>query len=75
MKNRLREIRFFRRMNQYQLALLARVHQSRISLAENELIELKPDERERISNALGTRANEIWEIGAENNTATLATGV
>jgi transcriptional regulator with XRE-family HTH domain len=58
--NRLREIRFFKKVNQYQLALLSGVYQSRISLAENGLIELRKDEQKAIAKALKVSVREIF---------------
>ena len=58
--NRLHETRFFKNVSQHKLALLAGVHQSRISLIENGLIEPREDEKKRLAKALGVRVEEIW---------------
>lgn len=58
--NRLREKRFFKMVNQYKLASLAHVHQSRISLIENGYVKPRHDEKERLAKALGVRIEEIW---------------
>ena len=52
-KNQLHEIRREKRVRQWELAALAKVHQSRLSLAENGFISLKPEEEQRIAQALG----------------------
>lgn len=58
--NRLREVRFFKKVNQYQLAMSSQVYQSRISLIENGLVKARPEERQRLASALGVRVEEIW---------------
>jgi transcriptional regulator with XRE-family HTH domain len=58
--NRLREIRFFKIMNQYELANSSHVHQSRISLIENGYVKPRPDERVRLAKALHVSPEEIW---------------
>jgi DNA-binding XRE family transcriptional regulator len=58
--NRLREVRFLKRMSQWNLAILLGVHQSRISLLENGYVEPREDERKKIAKALGVRMEEIW---------------
>jgi transcriptional regulator with XRE-family HTH domain len=58
--NKLREIRFYKRISQFKLAALSRVHQSKISLIENDLIDLNRDEKERIAEALGMTLEEIF---------------
>jgi len=55
----LRTTRFLKNITQPQLQKAARVHQSRISQAENGLIRLNDDERRRIERALGVPIN--WE--------------
>ena len=64
--SKLREIRFLRGMNQYQLAILAQMHQSRISLIENGYVKPRADEKERLAKALNMKPDELWpdkEIG------------
>jgi len=61
--NRLKEFRFNKSVTQYQLALLAQVQQSRISLIENGLIEGREDERQRIAKALSVCPEEIFPEG------------
>ena len=46
--------------SQYHLALLVDIPQSRISLIERGLVEPRPDERERIAQALGCAEVELW---------------
>jgi transcriptional regulator with XRE-family HTH domain len=58
--NKLREKRVLRRVSQFQLRIATGIHQSKISLIENGLVEPKPDERKRLSRALGVRPEEIF---------------
>jgi len=60
--NRLKEIRFFKMINQHKLALMAEVHQSRISLIENDLIEPRPDELKKLSKALGVTPQDLFRV-------------
>lgn len=58
--NRLKEIRFFKNVSQYELAKKADVHQSRISLIENDLSAPRSHEIKKIAEALGVKEDEIW---------------
>ncbi len=58
--NCLRQNRFFKGISQHKLALIAKVHQSRISLIENDLIQPRPDEKDRIAKGLGVPLEDIW---------------
>ena len=60
MQNRLKEIRARKRVTQFNLRLLTGIHQSKLSLAENGLIELRPDEKKKIAKALGVEVHEAW---------------
>ena len=60
--NKLREVRVLRRISQFQLRIYTGIHQSKISLIENGLIEPKPDERKRLSRALGVKPEEIFPV-------------
>ena len=59
--NRLRELRKLKEMSQWRLALESKVHQSRISLAENYLIELTEEEQKGLAGVLGTTVIEIFD--------------
>jgi transcriptional regulator with XRE-family HTH domain len=59
--NRLREARVLKRITQFQLRLSTGIHQSKISMIENGLIEPRSDERQRLAKALGVRPEEIWD--------------
>ncbi|WAC08956.1 MAG: helix-turn-helix transcriptional regulator [Thermodesulfobacteriota bacterium] len=59
-KNQLHEVRREKRVRQWELAAIARVHQSRLSLAENGFISLKPEEEERVAQALGEDPKNIF---------------
>jgi transcriptional regulator with XRE-family HTH domain len=58
--NYLKQIRFNKRLTQFELAILTGVHQSRISLFENSWAEPRPDEREGLAKAMGVKPGEIW---------------
>lgn len=70
--NQFKEIRQSKSMSQWSLAQRSKVHQSRISLAENGLIELNEDERRRLAEALGVTVSEIFgkektSVGSKKN--------
>jgi transcriptional regulator with XRE-family HTH domain len=66
--SKLKEVRFFKGMNQYQLANLAQVHQSRISLIEKGYAKPTPKEKEGLARALGVKVEDLWgEHGTETN--------
>ena len=58
--NRIREIRVIKRLSQFELRLKTGIHQSKISLIENGLIEPSGDEKAKISTALGVALDELW---------------
>ena len=59
--NKLREIRVVKKISQFQMRIATGIHQSKISLIENGLIEPRDDEKKRLAKALGRRPEEIWE--------------
>lgn len=61
--NKLKEIRFLKGISQWRLAYLSRVHQSRISLSENDLIDLTVDEKKRLAEALCVVPKELFGDG------------
>ncbi|MGO8988751.1 MAG: helix-turn-helix domain-containing protein [bacterium] len=63
MHGSLKEIRKSHTMSQWYLARLSRVHQSRISLYENELTDLTQDEQDRIAKALGVDPKKVFGDG------------
>lgn len=65
--NRLREVRVIKRVSQFQLRLLSGVHQSKISLIENGLMEPRIDEARKLSKALGVRPEEIFPQSEAQN--------
>jgi transcriptional regulator with XRE-family HTH domain len=60
MKNNLRVIRAEKRITQFQLRLMTGIHQSKLSMAENDLIELRPAEKAKLAKALGVGVKDIW---------------
>jgi transcriptional regulator with XRE-family HTH domain len=65
MNNKLRDIRVIKRITQFQLRLSTGIHQSKISMIENGLIEPREDEKKRLAKALGVKTEEIFS--AEGN--------
>ena len=65
--HKLKEIRFFKKITQPQLAQLAGIQQSRISLIENELVTPNENERKRISEALNLKAEDIFPSKGEKH--------
>ncbi len=61
---RLYEIRFFKNLSLYKLAILAGVHQSRISLIENELVRSTEDEKKKIESAGAEFKRDLGRITA-----------
>lgn len=61
--NKLREIRVVKRITQFQLRLSTGIHQSKISMIENGLVEPRDDEKQRLAKALYVRPEEIWYRG------------
>ena len=64
--NKLKEVRFFKRVSQPLLALKTGIQQSRISLIENELVTPKVAERSKIANALGVKVQDIFPVEVTN---------
>jgi len=66
MGNKLRETRVVKRVSQFQLKLATGIHQSKISMIENGLIDPREDEKEKLAKALGVAVKEIFrEKGGE----------
>jgi transcriptional regulator with XRE-family HTH domain len=66
MGNKLRETRVVKRVSQFQLRLATGIHQSKISMIENGLIDPREDEKEKLAKALGVAVKEIFrEKGGE----------
>lgn len=59
----LKEKRFFKGFNQYDISLKTGIPQSKISLIERGYVNPKPDEKQKIAEALGCRVSEVF---AEN---------
>ena len=60
--NKLREVRVVRRISQFQLRLATGIHQSKISMIENGLIEPREDEKKTLAKALGVGVEEIFSM-------------
>ncbi len=57
---RFREVRVVKRITQFQLRLSTGIHQSKISLIENGLIEPREDEKKKLAHALGTNIENLF---------------
>lgn len=58
--NHLREIRVIKRISQFRLRLSTGIHQSKISLIENALVQPREDEKKKLAKALDVKIEEIW---------------
>ena len=68
--NKLREIRVVKRVTQFRLRLATGINPTKISLAENGLIELSQGEKEKLAKALDASVSEIFgEGGVERKVA------
>ena len=59
--NRLKVVRAEKKMTQFKLSVLTGFIQSRLSYIENGLIEPSEDDKKKIAEALGVKAEEIWD--------------
>jgi transcriptional regulator with XRE-family HTH domain len=60
MENKLKEVRFFKKVSQWKLRLLTGLSQSKISLIESGYVKPSPEERRKISRALGVEPEELF---------------
>lgn len=60
--NRVREIRVVKRITQFQLRLNTGIHQSKISMIENGLVEPREDEKQRLTKALHVKSEELFPV-------------
>jgi DNA-binding XRE family transcriptional regulator len=58
--NKLKEVRFFKRVSQPLLALITGLQQSRISLIENELVTPRDEEKKKIAKALHAGIEDVF---------------
>lgn len=65
--NRLRENRVVKRITQFQLRISTGIHQSKISMIENGLIESREDEKKRLAKALGVKTEEIFSAEGDES--------
>jgi len=59
-KNRLKEVRFFKKVSQWQLRVFTGLSQSKISLIEMGYVIPSKEEKSKISRALGVTPAEIF---------------
>jgi transcriptional regulator with XRE-family HTH domain len=62
MANKLREIRFFKRVSQWQLRLPTGICQTRLSLIERGFIVPSDEDKRKIAEALGMTPEEIFPV-------------
>lgn len=60
--NKLKEARFFKQVTQFQLRLKTGIHQSKLSLFENDLIAPREDEIKKLSRALGVKPEDLFPV-------------
>lgn len=60
--NKLRELRVVKRITQFQIRLATGIHQSKISMIENNLVEPRSDEKQKLAKALHMKPEEIWGV-------------
>jgi transcriptional regulator with XRE-family HTH domain len=65
--NQLKKIRFERDVTQHELAFYGKVPQSRISLHENGLLQLRDDEKLRLARVLNVPVNTLFPTSNEND--------
>ena len=58
--NRLREIRAVKRVTQFQLRISTGIHQSKISLIENGLIQPEESEKRKLARGLCAKVEELF---------------
>jgi len=58
--NRLREIRVVKRFTQFRLRIETGIHQSKISLIENGLVQPNQAEEKKLAQALGVKAEDLF---------------
>ena len=63
----LRKVRMLKGLNQYDIACRTGITQSRLSLIENDYYEPKPEERQKLAEALGVSVEEIFPEGRNKN--------
>jgi transcriptional regulator with XRE-family HTH domain len=65
--NRLREVRVVKRITQFQLRLCTGIHQSKVSMIENGLVEPREDEKKRLEKALHVMPEQLWGIDGKED--------
>lgn len=58
--NKIKEARFFKKVSQALLALITGIQQARLSRIENDLVIPRPDEMQRIADALRATVADIF---------------
>lgn len=58
--NKLKEVRFFKGVTQWELAKASQIPQGKISLIENGYVKASDEEKRRLAKALRVSPEEIW---------------
>jgi len=58
--NKLREVRNIRGLSQFDLRIATGIHQSKISLLENQYMQPTDDEKKRLAKALKSRVETLF---------------
>ena len=66
--NQLRKIRNLREMTQFDLRIMAGIHQSRISLIENNYVVPRDDEKKKIAKVLRTPVEKLFPVKKRGET-------
>lgn len=56
----LREARFFRGLNQWDISVKTGIPQSKLSLSERGYVDPKKDEKRKIAKVLGCKVSEVF---------------
>jgi hypothetical protein len=67
-----RDLRVIKRVTQSQPRLTTGIHQSKISMLENGLIQPREDEREKLARALGVHVGELFPTEGESHGSEMA---
>lgn len=62
----LREARFFKGLNQWDISLKTGISQSKLSLVERGYIDLREDEKKKIAKVLNCKVTEIFPENGES---------
>jgi len=67
----LREARFFKGLNQWDISVKTGIPQSKLSLIERGYVDPKEEEKKKIAKALGCKVEDIFPRTEETNKRTM----